>query len=103
MESPEREDDMAGVRKTSGSSAARGVVYDFSRARTGTAQAERAERTDQAGITEGARELASALHVVEGSNEVRAERVAALRAQIANGTYNPDPREVAKKLLERGF
>jgi flagellar biosynthesis anti-sigma factor FlgM len=43
------------------------------------------------------------LHVVESSEEVRAERVAALRAQIANGTYNPDPREIAKRLVERGF
>jgi flagellar biosynthesis anti-sigma factor FlgM len=40
---------------------------------------------------------------VEESPEVRAERVAALKAQIANGTYNPDPREVARKLVERGF
>lgn len=94
---------MAGVKRTSGPGATGGVVYDFSGKRAGAATAERVERSDSAGITGQARELAAALHAVEESDEVRAERVLALKAQVANGTYNPDPREVARKLVERGF
>ena len=94
---------MSGVRKTSGSSATRGVVRDFPSGRSQAATADRIDRTDSSGITDRARELAGALHVVGESDEVRAERVAALKAQIANGTYNPDPREIARRLVERGF
>jgi flagellar biosynthesis anti-sigma factor FlgM len=95
--------DMAGVRKTSGPSAARGVVYDFQKSKASISSADRLERSDSAAVTEHARELASALRVVEESEEVRAEKVRALKAAIANGTYNPDPREVARKMVERGF
>ena len=94
---------MAGVRKTSGSSAPRGVVYDFAKARGNAVTVERSGGADSSGITSEARELAGALRLVEDSEEVRAERVRALREQIANGSYNPDPREVAKRLVERGF
>ena len=94
---------MAGVRKTSGSSAPRGVAYDFAKARGNAATVERSSGADSAGITSEARALASALRIVEDADEVRAERVRALKEQIANGTYNPDPREVARQLVERGF
>ncbi len=93
---------MAGVRKTSGTSGARGVVYDFAQ-RANAVTAERGPRVDSSGITPEARELAGALHEVEETDDVRAERIRALREQIANGTYQPDAREIAKKLVERGF
>lgn len=95
---------MSQVRKTSGGSAAHGVVLDLAerRRQLETIDAS-AKAADGAGVSEDARELARAPGVVEASPEVRAERVAQLKAQIANGTYNPDPEEVAKKLLERGF
>ena len=93
---------MASVRKTSGPSAARGVVYDFQK-RAAVTTVDRVDRADSAGITGSARELSAALRIVEESDEVRAEKVRVLREAIANGTYNPDPREVAKKLVERGF
>lgn len=94
---------MAGVRKTSSTSAPRGVVYDIAKARANAATLERAEPGDSAGITSQARELAAALRVVEETEEIRSAKVAALRAQIANGTYNPDPREIARRMVERGF
>ena len=93
---------MSGVRKT-GSAGGSAAIYGSPKGRDHTDGATRAGRTDSAGITGEARELGRALQVVESADEVRAERVAALRAQIANGSYSPDPREVAKKLLERGF
>ncbi|GMV86957.1 MAG: hypothetical protein AMXMBFR80_28100 [Dehalococcoidia bacterium] len=94
---------MAGVRKTSGGSAARGVVYGAASARQPVPPAASADRIDSAGITSEARALSRALDMVEEAPEVRAERVRALRARIQNGTYNPDPREIARKLVERGF
>ncbi len=94
---------MPEVKKTSASNATRGAVYEMLRARTSAPEGPPSARTDTSGITAAARELSAALHAVEGADEVRAERVRALRKQIANGTYNPDPREVAIKLLERGF
>ncbi len=95
---------MSGVRKTSGAGAARGVVREFPGARVQqVAAADRVDRVDSAGVSDRARELAAALQAVAESDEVRAMRVAALKAQIANGTYKPDPREVALKMVERGF
>lgn len=94
---------MAGVRKTSGTGAPRGVVHDLAGARQRVMPAAAVEPVDSAGITPRARTLARALEAVEESSEVRAERVRALRAQIQNGTYNPDPREIARRLVERGF
>lgn len=91
------------VRKTSGTGATGGVVYDLARARTPAPTVDSPARGDSSGITPAARELSSALHVVEASDEVRSEKVRALREQIANGTYKPDPKEIAKKLVERGF
>lgn len=93
---------MAGVRKTGGAGGP-AAMYGFPRGREQAESAPKPGRSDSAGITGEARELGRALQAVDAVDEVRAERVAALRAQIANGTYSPDPREVAKKLLERGF
>lgn len=93
---------MSGVRKTGGASGP-AAIYGATKGREHTDASAKTGRTDSAGITNSARELGRALQAVEAVDDVRAERVAALRAQIANGTYNPDPREVAKKLIERGF
>lgn len=91
---------MSDVKKTSRTS---GVIHEFGRGPRAVVAETRPAPADAAGITGEARELARALHAVEGSAEVRAERVRALRAQIAEGTYNPDPREIARKMIERGF
>lgn len=94
---------MAGVRKTSGTGATRGVVYDLTATRQRGTPPPAFDRADSAGITPQARDLAHALAAVEGASEVRAERVRRLREQIRNGTYNPDPAEIARRLVERGF
>ena len=94
---------MSGVRKTSGSSEARGVAYHPGGVRLRAVPVERPGTADSTGITEAARELARADAVVEDAAEIRTERVLALKQQIARGDYRPDPREVARRLLERGF
>lgn len=46
---------------------------------------------------------ASGCETADTPSKEREMRVKALRDAIRNGTYHPDPREVARKLLERGF
>lgn len=95
---------MAGLKRSSTANASRGVVYEMSRARIGSPDANGAHvRGDTFGITSAARELSAALHAVEATDEVRAAKVRALRRRIADGTYNPDPRAIAVRLVERGF
>ncbi|MCC6383053.1 MAG: flagellar biosynthesis anti-sigma factor FlgM [Dehalococcoidia bacterium] len=93
---------MSDIRKTDTTSGTQGVVYNFGRARARTAPPSAAS-ADTAGISEDARTLARAQDAVERAADVRAARVNALRSQIARGDYHPDPREVARKILERGL
>jgi len=94
---------MAGVRKSSGASESRGIVYQFPGGRVRVAPAAPAEGRDSAGVTPAAREMGQAHGVVEGAPEIRAERVRALKEQIANGTYRPGPREVARAIAKHGL
>ena len=93
---------MSEVRKTSSTGA---VVHDIgvARARRAAATATATPPSDETGISDGARELSRAREAVEQSSGERLDRVQELRQQIARGEYNPDPREVAKKILERGL
>lgn len=94
---------MSEIRKTGRPSSASGV-YDFSRTARAHAQAvEASGDLDEAPITGEGRELARALTVVKSAGELRAERIAALRAQIANGAYEPDARAIAREILGRGL
>ena len=89
---------MTGVRKTGGP---RGVAFDPVPLR-GPRPAPAPEPADRAGITDEARELARALEAVRAAPEVRELRIAQLRRAIAEGRYQPDPAEIARRLLERG-
>ena len=94
---------MAEVRKSSGPSGPRSVVYQLHGARTPVAAAARGDDQDSAGVTEAARELNYADRVASEAPEVRADRVRALKEQIASGNYRPDPKEVAREILKRGL
>jgi flagellar biosynthesis anti-sigma factor FlgM len=48
------------------------------------------------------REMADVSHAVLNAPEVRTDRVSALRAQIANGSYQSNAREIATRLLSSG-
>lgn len=39
----------------------------------------------------------------DSSREARAEKIADLKARIASGRYKPDPEEIAREMLKRGF
>lgn len=95
---------MTEVGKTSGTEAPRAVVYDLvKRRRVAAPELAEATDSDSAGITEGARELKRALDTVQAAPETRPGRVRALKHQVQSGAYKPDPREIAREILERGF
>ena len=86
---------MAAKRQTSKEGELHAVIHQF--------PAPRQETADPSELASDACEMDRALGIVDGAPEVRAERVAALREQIANGTYAPDPRDVAREILKRGL
>lgn len=49
------------------------------------------------------RVIAEAARAVADARDVRAEKVAALKAAIANGTYSSNAREIAARLLADGI
>jgi negative regulator of flagellin synthesis FlgM len=65
--------------------------------------AERAEgRQDLVSLSSRGRIVAEAASAVALARDVRAEKVAALKAAIADGSYRSDAREIAERLLTGG-
>lgn len=93
---------MAQIRKTGRTESSPAVVYDFSTRSPRKMEPEPAG-ADEAPITENARELHRARQAVDAAPDVRAARVKALRKQVAQGNYHPDPGDIAREMLERGF
>ncbi|HEX2986802.1 MAG TPA: flagellar biosynthesis anti-sigma factor FlgM [Chloroflexota bacterium] len=57
-------------------------------------------QADQVSISTDDARLASKLHdAVRASSDVRESRIEEIRAAIANGTYQVDPREIAQAML----
>lgn len=54
---------------------------------------------DQITVSIKSKLMAEASSAVSSAPDVRQEKVLALKAQIANGTYAPSPRELAQRLL----
>ena len=94
---------MGEIRKTGEAVGPMGVVYDFPNGRRRVVTDEPASAADQASFGEAAREASRALQVVEAAPDVRADRVAELRAKIARGDYQPDAKEIAREILNRGL
>lgn len=95
---------MSQIRKSSSAGPA-GAVYDLGqyRARVQSTPGHAIEASDRAAVSEGARELSRARTAVNAAPETRTQLIQQLKASIANGTYNPDPREIARQILERGL
>jgi negative regulator of flagellin synthesis FlgM len=94
---------MSEVQKSSATPRTPGVVYDFAKAQPIEPQPAAAPVPDSISLTSEAKERARVQKAVEAAPEVRQERVDELRQQIEDGTYNPDPREVAKSIMKRGL
>lgn len=92
---------MSDVRETSAASIV--VRLDQRRGGSRVSQRSAAEPADRSGVSERGRELAAALDAVRSAPDTRTARVAVLKAAIANGTYQPDPRAIAKEILKRGL
>lgn len=61
-----------------------------------------ASRQDEVNLSYRGRFVAEASRAVANAPEIRADKVAALRAAIANGNYESNPRQVAARLLSSG-
>lgn len=60
-------------------------------------------RQDAVSLSNRGRLVAEAAHAVATSRDVRTERVAAIKAAIANGTYSSNAREIAERLFANGI
>lgn len=79
-------------------------------AAAGAADASRASRSaagadplagpqDKISLSGRSRVVAEATAAVNSARDVRSEKVAALKASIANGTYSADPMQLATRML----
>jgi negative regulator of flagellin synthesis FlgM len=59
-------------------------------------------RQDNVVVSNRARLMSVASRAVQGSSDVRAAKVAALKAAIANGSYSIDHQGIAERLLQGG-
>ncbi|TAK77558.1 MAG: flagellar biosynthesis anti-sigma factor FlgM [Dehalococcoidia bacterium] len=60
-------------------------------------------RMDQVSLSAGAQSFARVMEAVQQQPDVRAERVASVRARIAGGMYGIDAGLIARRLSERAF
>ena len=60
-------------------------------------------KQDVINLSNRGRIVAEASQAVRQSSDVRAERVAALKAAIANGTYSSNAHEIAERLIANGL
>ena len=60
-------------------------------------------RQDAVALSNRGRLVAEAAQAVAAARDVRAEKVAALKAAIANGTYSSNAREIAERLYANGI
>jgi flagellar biosynthesis anti-sigma factor FlgM len=60
-------------------------------------------RQDVLALSNRGRIVAEAAAAVVGSRDVRAEKVLALKAAIADGSYTSNARDIAERLLANGF
>lgn len=67
--------------------------------RNGEAQVGESSESSKVQISQAARELQKIAELGRTGDEMRAEKVRHIKEQIDQGTYNPDPVEVAKSIL----
>ena len=70
---------------------------------TSSSVAPSVRQADSVELSDGARALSAAKQSVAGANDVREDRVAALKASIAAGTYKVDSRALARSMIRNGI
>ena len=63
-------------------------------------QTKRAHQRDSVELSQNAKDLQAAQEMVSDVHDIRAEKVARLKAQIENGTYTVDEDKTAKQMLK---
>lgn len=99
---PVRPQDASGVYQRQVAQAQASATAEGAR-RTSRAGGASARRTDEVSLSASAQTFARVMESVQAQPDVRAERVAAVRARIADGTYGIDAHLIAQRLTERGF
>jgi negative regulator of flagellin synthesis FlgM len=66
------------------------------------ASAPVARQADSISLSDTARAMSTARSSVAGAADVREDRIAALKADIANGSYSVDSRSLAQDMLSAG-
>lgn len=95
---------MAEAPNSSDGPAARSVVYNLDeKRRERSAASDAAVPPDPGKEAEAAGPLPPTRGSPDSSREARAEKIADLKARIASGQYKPDPEEIAREMLKRGF
>lgn len=84
------------------SSSRQTVVRDNQRAQ-GLETSVSASRSDTVSLTDTAEQLQSVQQLIEQAPTVDTERVASIRAAIADGSYSIDATQLAQNLLEFEF
>ncbi len=64
-----------------------------------SSEAEQPSSSDRVTLSDDARLVSLASRSAQEAPDVRADRVAALKAQVEAGTYQPDSKKIAEKLL----
>jgi len=59
-------------------------------------------QADSVTLSDAARAMANASKVVGEASDVREDKVAAIKAAIANGSYSVDSRALARSMVKRG-
>jgi negative regulator of flagellin synthesis FlgM len=59
-----------------------------------------ARQADSVSLSDAARSLANARKATSEASDVRADRVAEIKASIANGTYTVDSRQLARAMVK---
>lgn len=65
-----------------------------------TQAAQRAYGTDKFEISQTGKDIQTAKMAVSAAQDVRADKVADIKARIANGTYNVSSMDLASKLVD---
>ena len=62
-----------------------------------------ARQADSVSLSDSAHALSSAARAISEASDVREDRVAALKAAIASGTYSVDSKSLARNMLRHGL
>jgi flagellar biosynthesis anti-sigma factor FlgM len=94
---------MARIKKSAG---ATGMVTSFPQRAAGAMKPQSAGGrgfSDRVETTDAALELSRAREQVRLVSEALSPRVEELKRQVESGEYEPDARQIAERLLDRGF